>query len=65
MAKANSLTVGPYAWRPVINRWVIGRLGTLARRRPVLLYYCEGVPIPHSLFRKISFQCKDNSTIGK
>ncbi len=55
MAKANSLTVGRYAWRPVINRWVIGRLGTLTRRRPVLLYYCEGCAhsafvVPQNLF---------------
>lgn len=48
MAKANSITVRRYAWRSVITPWVIGRLGTLARRRPV--YHCEGLPIPHSLF---------------
>ena len=63
MAKANSRTVGRYAWRPVINRWVIGMLGALAHRRPVLPYYCEGVAMPHSVFLKIFFQCKDESTI--
>ena len=63
MAKANSLTVRRNAWQSVINRWVIGMLGALARRRPVLPYYCEGVAMQHSVFLKIFFQCKDESTI--
>ena len=63
MAKANSLTVRRNAWQSVINRWVIGMLGALTRRRPVLPYYCEGVAMPHSVFLKIFFQCKDESAI--
>ena len=60
MAKANSLTVRRNAWQSVINRWVIGMLGALARRRPDLPYYCEGVAMPHSVFLKIFFNAKTN-----
>ena len=55
MAKANSLTVGRYAWRPVINRWVIGRLVRSLAGGLSSSIIARGVPIPHSLFRKLSF----------
>ena len=47
------------------NRWVIGVVVRLAGRRTVFHHYVRECPFPNSLFREISFECKDESAIRK